>query len=213
MTKRFRAKSSHRSQEPAQPSGDSAQPSFGQRFLRACLLGGFTSTVVAASLIPTDAIPALGIGMGLITCWLVLLLVWCLVGLAAGTATIRWGPTTVALAAFLVWHSLSGLLMAGAGHARPTLNTLWLWVGLGSAFFLARQLLATRAECRAMMAVMISLAVCLSSLGYFQYFYKNPQTRKFYQENLEESLRLADVVAPAGSPHRTSHIVTVKPNE
>ena len=195
MTKRFRPKSSR-------PRPDLAPRSTGPRLFRACLLGGFTATVVATSLIPTDVIPELGTGMGLIGCWLVLLLAWCLVGFAAGTATVRWGPATFALAGFLVWFSLSGLLMAGAGHARPTLNTVWLWVGLGAAFWLARQLLSPGAECRAMIAVMISLAVCLSMLGYHQYFFTNPATRQAYQEDPEQSLRQANLRAPPGSPER-----------
>ena len=172
------------------------------QLLQVLLVGGYTATLVAAALVPTDVIPRWGAGMGLTACWFILLLVWWLSCLVSGQATIRWGPTSWALLAFLTLHSLSGLAMLSAGNPRSTVNMIWLWLGFGAVFWLARQLLRTPAECRAAISVMIALAVGLSMFGYYQYFVSLPRSRADYRKDPEGELRKAGIVAPAGTPQR-----------
>ena len=49
------------------------------------------------------------------------------------------------------------------------INTLWQWVTFGVVFFVVRQVVCRPAECRAIVAVMIALAVCLSVYAFYQY--------------------------------------------
>jgi tetratricopeptide (TPR) repeat protein len=79
---------------------------------------------------------------------------------------------------------------------------LWMWVSLGITFFLARQLIARPAERRAVVAVMIAFAVCLSTVAYYQYYYELPVTQDKWHKDPEAVLQEAGVHAPPGTPAR-----------
>ncbi|MBP86148.1 MAG: hypothetical protein CMJ64_05450 [Planctomycetaceae bacterium] len=169
--------------------------------LRPWYLGATVALLVATPLIPSEA-PATGTSIGLVMAWLVLLFAAAASNATAGRPAIRFRSVDAALLVFLALHTLSALVMAQYGQPRQTLNMLWHWIGLGAAFFLLRHLLRTAAESRALVVVMIALAVCLSMHGYYQYFYDLPKTRRIYEANPDKALREAGIVAPEGSVER-----------
>ena len=172
--------------------------------LRPLLLGALTALTVATPLLPSESAASHGTGAVLIMLWFVLLLGWLAVGVWEGRLTVRTGPTVWALLAFAVWYSLSAAVMARDGQPRASCNYLWLWLSLILGGILARQLLRTALECRAIVAVMIALAVGLSVHGYYQYFWSMPATRAAFQRNPDKVLAEAGVQrAPRLSPKET----------
>ncbi len=92
--------------------------------------------------------------------------------------------------------------MAEQGCVRATINMAWQWAGFGALFFLGRHVLREPAAVRAVCAVMIALAVGLSALAYYQYFYSLPAMRAEFARNPEAMLRDAGVDPTPGSPER-----------
>ncbi len=170
--------------------------------LRPLWLFGLTALCVATPILPSETVLFGGSTLVLMLVWWLLLLAWTLTGVVRGRLELKLGPATWALLAFLAWHSTSALVMAWHGHPRATFNMLWQWLSLGTAFFLARQLIVTAAERRAVVAVMVALAVSFSVVGYYQYFRELPATRALYQKDPEKVLREAGVDAPPGTPQR-----------
>jgi O-antigen ligase len=82
------------------------------------------------------------------------------------------------------------------------LNMLFEWLSLGLLFFLARQLIRAPREMRAMVAIMVALAVVMAAYGFHQMFVSFPATREAYAANPDESLRAAGQWFPPGSPAR-----------
>ena len=79
---------------------------------------------------------------------------------------------------------------------------LFEWLALGLVFFLTRQLVRTRREARALVAVMIALAAALAVYGYYQVFVGLPAARAEYAANPDEALKDVGQWAPAGSAER-----------
>ena len=169
--------------------------------LRPWYLGAMVAILVATPLIPSE-IAASGASIGLIMLWLLLLLAVAVSNATADRPVIRFGSVDAALLAFLALHTISCLVMARYGQPRFTLNVMWNWISLGAAFLLLRQLLRTAAESRALIVVMIALAVCLSMHGYYQYSYGFPKSRRVYAADPDKALREVGVVAPEGSVER-----------
>src|SRR5690606_22173277 len=89
-----------------------------------------------------------------------------------------------ALVAACVGSSVLGLTRPGAmefadriATPRVAVNMIWEWIGLGLVYFLARQLVASRTETRALVAVMIALSVVVSTQGLYQVAVTLPQER------------------------------------
>jgi tetratricopeptide (TPR) repeat protein len=164
-------------------------------------LGATSALFVATPLIPSEAAVS-GMAVGLSLAWLAVLAAFVATSSYYNRLSLRIGVTDVAFLIFLLLHTVSALVMAHEGQPRQTLNLLWHWISFGAAFFLVRQLVRTSAEARAMVAVMIALAVCLSMHGYHQYFYSMPQARRVYKQNPQRALELANVDAPEGSAAR-----------
>ena len=61
------------------------------------------------------------------------------------------------------------------GAPRPAINSAWQWVSLATMFWLVRQLVDDRREVRAIAAVMVALAVTMSTFGFHQFFYSIPR--------------------------------------
>ncbi len=120
--------------------------------------------------------------------WLLLLVAWAVTGLLHRNLRVRIGMTDIAMIVFIVLHTVSALVMLKAGQPRQTLNMLWHWVALGTAFFMFRQLIRGSHERRAIFAVGIALAVCLSMHGYHQYFVSMPQARQEFEQDPDGKL-------------------------
>ena len=165
-------------------------------------LAWVTALLVVGAWIPSESAAAEGTGMVQVMLWLVLLVSWFTSGLLLGGAPLRLGPTCVAFLVFVGWHTLAAGVAVQTGEARPAWNMLWQWVSFASAFFLAQQVFVTGPQRRAVVAVMVSLAVCLSCYGFYQYGVVMPQLRADYAKNPEAELARAGIVAPPGSPER-----------
>jgi hypothetical protein len=188
----------------------------GQR-LRPWLVAGFVAVCVARVLVPSEAVSWLGDGHPF-TMLLLLLTAGCLLlALRRGgylrpfhlvdAAVAVLVLACVASATLGVLHTLfetgsNPEIDARVTSPRLAVNMLWEWVGLGLVFFLARQLVGTALETRALVAVMIALAVVLSAMGMYQVFVALPAERAAYAENPDAVLRRAGQWYPPDSPQR-----------
>lgn len=166
--------------------------------LRPLWLGAVTALFVATPLIPSEAAPK-GLGVSLLMAWFTLAAAFVVAGAMQGKLRLRVGATDLALLVFIALHTLSALVLADAGQPRQTLNMLWQWVGFGVAFFLLRHVVRTAPESRAVVAVMIALAVCLSMHGYYQYFQSMPEARRQFEADDDGSLVKQGFVPLEGS--------------
>lgn len=165
-------------------------------------LVGLAALLVAAPLVPGESTAELGIGAN----WIMLLLVLCAGSLtsvfAYRNATISLGVTDALAGLLLLLVLISSLVTAGQGNARATINSAWQWAGFILLFLFSRQLLRRPEAVRAATAVMLALAVCLTGLAYYQYFYGLPQTRAEFARDPEAMLRAAGLDPAADSPER-----------
>jgi hypothetical protein len=172
-------------------------------YIRPWLLAAFAALCVARPLVPSEGAAWLGDDLPFDMLWLLLAggyFLWALLwgGLARPLTRLD-APALVLLAIG------SGAALVGASHGAPRLaiNMLWVWVALGLLYFLARQLLLTAAEARAMVSAMVALAVALSVLGYHQVLVSLPADREAYAADPDAVLEQALGEAfPPGSPER-----------
>ena len=163
-----------------------------------------TALFVAAPLIPSESAATAGTGIPLVMLWLVLALVWMLMALLRRRLAWRWGWMETAFAAWITWHTVSGLVMMRLGTPRYAINMIWEGIAFGVGFLLLRQVLQTAAECRAVVAVMLGLAAMLSTQGLYQSLHQLPQQRAVYERASPSERaairRTAGIHAPEGSP-------------
>ena len=153
---------------------------------------------VASPLIPSEGVTK-GVGIGLVMAWLVVLFTTCATTATAARPRLRFQATDAALLVFLLLHTISALVMAGHGQPRQTFHMMWQWISLGASFFLMRQLIRGAIEARAVVVVMVALAVCVAMHGYYQYFYSLPRDIRMYEADPDGELLKAGINAPPGS--------------
>jgi O-antigen ligase len=170
--------------------------------LRPWLLGGMCALFVARPLFPSETATYLGDGLPVVMLWIVLTVVWLLGAIGHPQLRLRFGCTDAAVVLLIGWHTVAALWAAKQLSPRPAVNMLWEWIALGLAFLLARQLIAGRREARAVIVVMIALAVALSGYGLYQYFYELPNTRAQYAADPDGMLRAQGLWYPPGSRER-----------
>jgi hypothetical protein len=170
--------------------------------LRPWLLGGMMALWVARPLFPSESAAQHGDGLSMVMLWIALGIFWLLGAIGRPRFTLRFGWTDAAVLLLVGWHTASALWATKHGTPRPAVNMLWEWIGLGLAFLLARQLIVTPREARAVAAVMIAVAVAVSSYGLYQYFYEMPQTRARYAADPDRAMREAGLWYPPNSPER-----------
>ena len=186
---------------PQAGNGAGTLQSWSERGDAACQLL-LVALVVATPLIPSESVIQQGTGAVLVMLWFLVLAGWFVCRLLSGNGAIRVGWTSVALLVFLAVHTISGIVAMQDGNARYALNSLWQWLTFGVLFFLTRQTLRTPTAIRAMVAVMLALAVTLSSHGLYQYAVELPANRAAFERDPEGTLRLTGIDAPPGSPAR-----------
>jgi len=169
---------------------------------RPWLLGAAVALYVARPLFPSEGSSAQGDGLPLVMLWVALGVFWLLGAIGRPGFRVRFGAVDAAVLLLVAWHSVAAVWAAVRVTPRAPVNVLWEWIGLGMGFFLVRQLLVTRREARAAVAVMIALAVGLSGYGLYQYAYEMPQTRARYEADPDRALREAGLWYPPGSPQR-----------
>ncbi len=180
--------------------GDKPSSSVPAERLRRCLLGAMTALLVARPLFPSESAAMEGDGLPVVMLWIAILLFWTLGAIGQREVPIRFGWTDVAVLLLIGLHTLAGVVAAARASPRPAVNMLWEWIGMGLAFFLARQFVVTPREVRAVLVVMIALAVGLSGYGLYQYFYEMPQTRAEYAADPDAKIRDAGLRIEPGSP-------------
>jgi len=171
-------------------------------WLRPWLLGGACALFVARPLFPSEAAAYQGDGLPVVMLWIVLGVLWLLGAIGRPQFHVRFGWTDAAVLALIGWHTIAAVWAAMHVSPRPAVNMLWEWIGLGLSFFLARQLIVGQREARAVVAVMIALAVALSGYGLYQCFHELPATRAMYEADPEAALRAARLAYESDSPER-----------
>ena len=168
--------------------------------LRPSLLGGMMALLVARPLFPSEAAAVSGDGLSMVILWIALGVFWLLGAVGRPAFLLRFGGTDAAVLLLVVWNAVAALWAVHRGTPRPAVNMLWEWVGLGLCFFLARQLIVTSRERRAVAAVMVALAVAVSGYGLYHCCYVMPQNRAMYKANPEQAMRDAGLWFSPGSP-------------
>ena len=163
--------------------------------LRPWLLGGAVALCVARPLWPSESAAAYGDGLPAVMLWLALGVLWMLGAIGRPQLHIRadWTDATVLL--LLAWHTLAAVVATTRGAPRPAVNMLWEWVGFVLCFLAVRQFLSGRRETRAVLAVMVAIAVGLAGYGLYKKYYEMPQTRAYYYAHRDE-------LFPADAPER-----------
>ncbi|HUT11436.1 MAG TPA: O-antigen ligase family protein [Thermoguttaceae bacterium] len=169
--------------------------------LRPWLLGAMTALFVARPLFPSEA-AADGDGLTVVMLWIALAVLWLLGAVGRPEFRVRLGWTDAGVLLLIGLHTLAGIWAAGHVSPRPAVNMIWEYIGLGLAYFMARQLIVGRREARAVVAVMIAVAVGLSVYGLYQYGVEMPRTQRMFEEDPDAVLREAGDWSPPGSPER-----------
>jgi tetratricopeptide (TPR) repeat protein len=170
--------------------------------VRLICLEALTGLFAGAPLILSESVAQMGTNIPLVVLYLLLAVAWLAATLLRHNGALRLDLISVAIAGLVLWHGVSVAVMAPHGAPRPALNMFWCWVAFGMAFFLVRGLIRTQLECRALAAVMIAVAVCLSSHAYFQYFVEMPRQQAQYRQDPEGTLRDQGLYCPPGSVTR-----------
>ena len=161
-----------------------------------------TALFVARPLFPSESAANYGDGLPIVMLWIALAAVWLLGAIGRPTFQVRFGWTDAAVLLLLGWYAVSSLWAIQHGTARPAINMLWEWFGLGLCFFMARQLVLTSQESRAVAGMMIAVAVALSTYGLYQRLYELPSTHAEYLANPDKAMRDAGLWFPSDSPER-----------
>ncbi|MCU0958775.1 MAG: O-antigen ligase family protein [Pirellulaceae bacterium] len=178
------------------------------------LCGAVAALIVATPLIPSESAARLGTHAVLVMAWFVVAAMSLVCGRRAGRDAGRWEPLDGAVALFLVLVAASAAVMLGQGHARWTLNALWLWMTAGLLYACVRRLFVGPQVLRALTSVLLALAVGLSVFGFYQVGYSNPRVRAAYAANPEQLLRNEGIDPTPGSPERQqfeNRVASVEP--
>jgi len=149
---------------------------------RLALLAAAIALFCAQPLVPSEGVADGGDGVVLVMLWLLLVCAWAGGQFRKRSLTLRWGWIDTAVAALVVWHAIGAISAVKNGSPRPAINMLWEWTALGFAFFLVRQLVRSAIEVRAVLVVMIGIALGTSLFGYYQYFVGLPRDREIYEQ-------------------------------
>lgn len=172
-----------------------------------------TALFVARPLFPSEAVATHGDGVTVVMLWIALAAFWLIAALVRPKNSprpsgggpgvrVRFGRLEASVMVFLLFIAAATYWAVGHGSPRPAINVFWEWMALGLCFLLARQLIETQREVRALAAVMIALAVAISSYGLYQRAYEFPETRRVYNADPDAALRAADLWIPPDSPQR-----------
>lgn len=156
---------------PAKTNGELSEP-VGR--WPAILLGGFVALVVARTMVPEDPGGKLGLGAPFDALWILLAIGWLFGQFRQARLQLRFGLPDLLVIALVIWYAIAALLAMRSESPRPAINMLWDWVAMGTVFLVGRQLLAREVDRRAVIDVMIGLAVGLSAVSIYQCFVAIP---------------------------------------
>jgi O-antigen ligase len=138
------------------------------------LLAAFVSLIVARTFVPEDPGGKMGHGAPLDVLWIVFAGAWLLRHMRRDKLRMRFAWPDALVVALVGWYAVTAIAAMWTGSPRPAMNALWDWVALGFVFLLARQVLDSERDVRAVVAVMIGLACGLSAVAVHQYFVTMP---------------------------------------
>lgn len=169
-------------------------------YVRPALLTLATALLVSTPLVSSESVISHGTFATWHVMWLALAL-FSLLGSALVTESAhRWTWADLCVGLLVGWHVLSAYLCDG--NQRHAWNAAWQWAAYGAVAIVLRQQLTSAKETRAMVAVMIALALAVSLHAYYQYGVSQPQLRAEFAKDPEAVLRNAGVNAEEGTPLR-----------
>lgn len=125
-----------------------------------------------------------------------MILLWLLVGIGVFAdylldprKRLQWNLVDLCYYGVCFWAIVSGIasLILETGHARPTINAIWQWVGFAVGFFVLRSLMETVQFRRAAILAAFGIAIGCSCAGLYQKYAVFPAIRADYQKLDEES--------------------------
>ena len=165
---------------------------------RPWLLASTVALFVARPLLPSEGTITSSDTLLFILLPLVLAGVWAVRAVMQRGSVARYGAIDLAMVALVAWHGVSAMMAVRTGAPRPAINSAWQWVATATMFWLIRQLVNDRREIRAIAAVMIALAVALSTFGFHQFFYSIPRDQARFAEDPDSALAEAARVRAPG---------------
>jgi len=187
-------------------------------WLRQVLLASLIGVYVATPLIPSEAAADYGSGIPLVMLLWIIAIIWLAQGMLRGQLEVRFEPVGTVFMFLAGWLAMSAIVMAPYGAPRPAINMLWEWTAYVIGFRMCLQLIRSAVEARAVCAVMISLAVALSTYGAFQFAVSLPSQRaRYFDATVAERAEIrknAGIHAAEGSPrvdHFEQRLLSVEP--
>jgi tetratricopeptide (TPR) repeat protein len=204
--------SKRRHERTQSTGGTGALPPLAER-LHPLLLPVAVALLIATHLIPSEAVAREGTHAVLCMAWCALLLAWGTVTAFLPDPRLRFSWPDAALLVLIGLHTLSGIIPHEGAVTRNALNVTWLWISYGIVTILLRQLLTTAVQVRALLAVMVALAVCLAAHAYYQYFVSMPRMQDEFHANPEKVLREQRIPLDSDSPVRQHFIDRLEARE
>lgn len=142
--------------------------------------------VVLRWLTPTES-AAEGDTLWIVQLWFATALLWTWSALRSGSFAIRFSSFDVALWTVVLGHmvSTSAVFITG-GDRRAALDMAWEWIGLGTTFFVLRQVVQTSIDARRLASVLVVLGVVLAGLGVWQHYFFYPGAAAEYRQMISE---------------------------
>ncbi|GAB6187629.1 O-antigen ligase family protein [Thermopirellula anaerolimosa] len=162
-------------------SRESSQPWF---------LAAAVTLLAARPLFPSEGADR-GDGLPVVMLWLALAVMWWLFRAGRPRIRFRFGPPDAAVVVLTLAYVASALTAVFRGTARPAVNMLWEAVGFALIFLYLRQFEWTTRRVRAILAVMVAVAVGLAAFGLYQYGVEMPAVRAAYRSDPARYLELA----------------------
>lgn len=153
----------------------------------------FTAAVTllaARPLFPSEGADR-GDGLPVVMLWLAWAVMWWLFQAGRPSVRFRFGLPEAAVLVLTAAYVVSGLVAVFEGTARPAINMLWEAVGFALVFLSLRQFVWTARRVRAVLAVMVAVAVGLAAYGLYQYGVEMPAVRAAYRSDPARYLELA----------------------
>ena len=146
---------------------------------------------VARPFVLSDGSPWAGDGQPFAILWIVLALLWVLGAIGRPQFSLRATWLDLAAIAFFGWWILSCIHALDTGAPRPTVNMLWEGFAMLTMLLMLRQLAPSGRQSRAMIAVMLGVAVAMAGIALHQYFVSMPADRAEFKIDPARMLREA----------------------
>ncbi len=168
------------------PGGTIAAPSANQPALpaeraRRCLLGGVIAVLVARAYVPGTGVASEGHGASFAVLWPLLLCGWAIYLLLPNARRLL--PQAADWAGLLLVAAclISGGLACTVASPRPALNMVGQVIAMAIGYWLVRQLVRSRQEMRATVAILLAVGFAMAVVGLYQYAVDLPEQQRQYE--------------------------------